>query len=145
MVGKNARMARNEPRPNRTSDSNARASDSSDPDPALMQEAIEREAQSSIAPSAAALTPGQTKGGIGGALIGGVLGLVIGALISLAPIIDLEFGTRLLVIGSVAALAGSVIGALLGGFFRPDREGETGSLPGEGRRSKGERRSGHAQ
>lgn len=138
-------MARNEPRPERSSGSNARASDSTDPDPVLMQEAIEREAQSSIAPSGAALTPGQTKGGIGGALIGGVVGFVVGALISLTPIIDLEFGTRLLIIGSVAALTGAVIGALLGGFFRPDLEGETGALPGERHRSKGERRSGHAE
>lgn len=132
-------MARNEPQePNSAPDRN-------DPNPALRQEAIEREAQSSIAPSAAALTPGQTKGGIGGALIGGVIGFIIGAAIALLPIIDLEFGTRLLIIGLVAAVAGSVIGALLGGFFRPDLEGETGSLPGEGHRTKAERRSGHAE
>ena len=137
-------MARKESQPRTASGRNARTSDKADPDPALMQEAIEREAQSSIAPSAAALTPGQTKGGIGGALIGGVLGLVIGALIALAPIIDLEFGTRLIIVGSVAGLTGAVIGALLGGFFRPDLEGETGALPGERDRTKGERRSGQA-
>lgn len=131
-------MARNEPQPNS-------GPDRIDPDPALRQEAIEREAQSSIAPSGAALTPGQTKGGITGALIGGVIGFVVGAGIALLPIIDLEFSTRLLIIGLVGAVAGSVIGALLGGFFRPDAEGETGSLPGEGPRSKAERRSGHAE
>lgn len=132
-------MARNEPQqPNSAPDRN-------DPDPALRQEAIERETQSSIAPSAAALTPGQTKGGIGGALIGGVIGLLVGGAIALLPIVDLELSLRFLVIGSVGAVTGSVIGALLGGFFRPDMEGETGSLPGEGRRSKGERRSGKAE
>ncbi len=116
-------MANNEQRPNS-------APDRQDPDPALRQEAIEREAQSSIAPSGAALTPGQTKGGIGGALIGGVIGFAIGAGIALLPLIDLEFGTRLLIIGLVGAVTGAVIGALLGGFFRPDLEGETGSAAG---------------
>jgi len=138
-------MARKESQPRTASGRDARTSDEADPDPALMQEAIEREAQSSIAPSAAALTPGQTKGVIGGALIGGVVGSLVGALIALTPIIDLEFGTRLLIVGSVATLTGAVIGGLLGGFFRPDLDGETGALPGEGPRSKGERRSGHAQ
>lgn len=99
----------------------------------------------SVAPSGAVLTPGQAKGGVSGALLGAAAGAAIGALIALAPLFDMAVGMRIVVIGAVAAVAGSVIGALLGGFFRPDAEGETGALPGEGPRSKGERRSGHAE
>ena len=116
-------------------------------DPAEMQQAVRREAQDSggIAPSGAAITPAQARGGVSGGLAGAILGAAIGVSIALLPLVDLGLGLRLAIFGGVCAVAGSTIGGLLGGFFNPDREGETGDLPGEGPRDIAERRSGHAE
>ena len=111
------------------------------------QRAIRNETQDafSVAPAGAAMTPAQAKGGVSGGLLGALVGGAIGIAIGLLPLFDLNVGLRVLVVGSICAVAGSVIGALLGGFFTPDLEGETGDLPGEGPRDIAERRSGHAQ
>jgi hypothetical protein len=111
-----------------------------------MDEAVRKEVTEawSAAPAGAAMTPAQTRGGIAGGLVGAVIGGAIGALIGLLPLFDLNVGLRILIVGIIAAVAGSLVGALLGGFFSPDGAGETGALPGEGERSKGRRRSGHA-
>lgn len=116
-------------------------------DPADMRRAQREETQEafSVAPAGVALTPAQAKGGVSGGLAGAILGAAIGVSIALLPLVDLGLGLRLAIIGGVCALAGSTVGALLGGFFNPDREGETGDLPGEGPRDIAERRSGHAE
>ena len=111
------------------------------------QQAIRDETQEgfSVAPAGAAMTTAQAKGGLSGGLLGALVGGVIGALIGLLPLFDLNVGLRVVIVGSVCAVAGSVIGALLGGFFKPDLDGETGDLTGEGERDIAERRRGHAQ
>ncbi|HUR48547.1 MAG TPA: hypothetical protein VMY88_03320 [Acidimicrobiales bacterium] len=116
-------------------------------DATKMQQAVRRQTQESggIAPSGAAITPAQAKGGASGGLLGALVGGVVGALIGLLPLFDLSLGLRVAILGGVCAVAGSTIGALLGGFFKPDRDGETGDLPGEGLRDVAERRSGHAE
>lgn len=116
-------------------------------DPAEMQQAVRERTQDSggVAPAGAAITPAQAKGGVSGGLAGAVVGGVIGALIGLLPLFDMSTGLRIAIIAGVCAVSGSTIGALLGGFFKPDLEGETGDLPGEGPRDIAERRSGHAE
>lgn len=110
-----------------------------------MDEAVRQEAQESwAAPSVGVVTPAQIKGGVAGGIIGAVIGGVIGTLIALLPLFDMAVGLRILVIGGIGAVTGATIVGLLGGFFRPDKEGETGALPGEGPRDLGRRRSGHA-
>ena len=111
-----------------------------------MDEAIREETQESwAAPSVGVVTPAQVKGGIAGGVIGTLAGGIIGVFIGLLPLFDMAVGLRVLVIGSICAVAGGTIVGLLGGFFRPDQEGETGALPGEGPRDRGRRRSGHAE
>lgn len=112
-----------------------------------MEQAVREHTQDSggIAPSGAAITPAQAKGGLAGGLAGALVGAAIGALIGLLPLFDMSVGLRIAIIASVCAVSGSTIGALLGGFFNPDREGETGDLPGEAPRDVAERRSGHAE
>ena len=116
-------------------------------DAADMHQAQREETQEafSVAPAGVAITPAQAKGGISGGLAGAIVGAVVGVSIALLPLVDLSLGLRLAIIGGVCAVAGSTVGALLGGFFNPDREGETGDLPGEGPRGVAERRSGHAE
>lgn len=116
-------------------------------DPAQMHQAVREHTQESggIAPAGAAITPAQAKGGISGGLAGALVGGAIGALIGLLPLFDMNVGLRVAIIAGVCAVSGSTIGALLGGFFKPDLEGETGDLPGEGPRDIAERRSGHAE
>lgn len=116
-------------------------------DPAEMHQAIREHTQESggIAPAGAAITPAQAKGGISGGLAGAVVGALVGGLIGLLPLFDMSTGLRIAIIAGVCAVSGSTIGALLGGFFKPDLEGETGDLPGEGQRDIAERRSGHAE
>ena len=116
-------------------------------DPAEMHEAVREHTQESggVAPAGAAITPAQAKGGISGGLAGAVVGALIGGLIGLMPLFDMSTGLRVAIIAGVCAVSGSTIGALLGGFFKPDAEGETGDLPGEGPRDVAERRSGHAE
>lgn len=111
------------------------------------QQAIRNETQEafSVAPAGAAMTPAQAKGGVSGGLLGALVGGAIGALIGLLPLFDMNVGMRIAIIASVCAVAGSTIGALMGGFFRPDAEGETSRLPGEGPRNVGRERSGHAE
>lgn len=117
-----------------------------DSDTAAMEGAMREETQESwAAPSVGVVSPAQVKGGVSGSVVGGVAGAVIGGLIGLLPLFDLEVWLRVAIIGGVGAVALSTIGGLVGGFLNPDREGETGDLPGEGRRSLGERRSGHAE
>lgn len=115
--------------------------------PAEMQQAIREHTQESggVAPSGAAITPAQAKGGISGGLLGGLIGAVVGALIGLMPLFDMSLGLRVAIIAGVCAVSGSTIGALMGGFFRPDAEGETSGLPGEGPRDIARERSGHAE
>lgn len=112
-----------------------------------MQQAVREHTQDSggVAPSGAAITPAQAKGGISGGLAGALVGAVIGAAIGLLPLFDMSVGLRIAIIAGVCAVSGSTIGALLGGFFNPDRAGETGDLPGEAPRDIAERRSGHAE
>lgn len=116
-------------------------------DPADMRQAQREETQEAfaVAPAGVAITPAQAKGGASGGVVGALLGGLVGALIGLMPLFDLSLGLRVAIVGGVCAVAGSTIGALLGGFFNPDREGETGDLPGEGPRDIAERRSGHAE
>ncbi len=116
-------------------------------DPSEMRRAQREETQEAfaVAPAGVAITHGQAKGGVSGGLAGAFLGGLIGVLIGLLPLFDMSVGLRMAIIGGVCAVAGSTIGALLGGFFVPDREGETGDLPGEGPRDIAERRSGHAE
>lgn len=116
-------------------------------DPAEMHQGVREHTQESggIAPAGVAITPAQAKGGISGGLAGAVAGALIGALIGLLPLFDMSTGLRVAIIAGVCAVSGSTIGALLGGFFKPDLEGETGDLPGEGARDIAERRSGHAE
>ena len=138
-------MARNAPRtPN---DSNLpAAANRRDDDPRRMEEAIRDETQDSwAAPSIGVVTPAQVTGGIAGGIIGAIAGGIIGIFIGLLPLFDMAVGLRVLVIGSIFAVAGGTIVGLLGGFFRPDQEGETGALPGESPRDLGRRRSGHAE
>ena len=139
-------MARNAPGPSNHSELNDTDSRRSTDDPHQMDEAIREETQESwAAPSVGVVTPAQVKGGIAGGVIGAVAGGIIGAFIGLLPLFDLAVGLRVLVIGSIFAVAGGTIVGLLGGFFRPDKEGETGALPGEGPRDRGRRRSGQAE
>ena len=116
-------------------------------DPAEMHQAIREHTQDSggIAPAGAAITHAQAKGGISGGLAGALVGGLVGALIGALPLFDMATGLRVAIIAGVCAVSGSTIGALLGGFFKPDLEGETGDLPGEGPRDIAERRSGHAE
>ena len=115
--------------------------------PAEMHQAVREHTQDSggIAPAGAAITPAQAKGGISGGVVGAVIGALIGGLIGLMPLLDIGLGLRVAIFAGVCAVSGSTIGALLGGFFKPDLDGETGDLPGEGPRDVAERRSGHAQ
>ena len=116
-------------------------------DPAEMDDAVREHTQESggIAPAGAAITPAQAKGGISGGLAGALVGAIVGALIGLLPLFDMSTGLRIAIIAGVCAVSGSTIGALLGGFFKPDAEGETGDLPGEGPRDIARRRAGHAE
>ena len=138
-------MAQDAAGPNGTSE--RRDSDVTGSDPAQMQEAVREQTQDAggVAPAGVAITPGQAKGGLSGGLAGAFLGGLIGVLIGLLPLFDMSVGVRMAIVGGVLAVAGSTVGALLGGFFEPDREGETGDLPGEGPRDIAERRSGHAE
>ena len=131
--------------PNRTVDEPE--IDLRDDNRAATQGAIRDETQEafSVAPAGAAMTPAQAKGGISGGLLGALVGGAIGALIGLLPLFEMNVGLRVLVIAGVCAVAGSTIGALLGGFFRPDSEGETSRLPGEAPRDIARHRSGHAE
>ena len=139
-------MARNAPGPSNDPDPNAPGEAQDREDPRQMDEAIREETQDSwAAPSIGVVTPAQVKGGIAGGVIGAVVGGVIGTLIALIPLFDMALGLRILIIGSVGAVAGSTIAGLIGGGLQPDQEGETGALPGEGPRDRGRRRSGHAE
>lgn len=144
-MGHELGMARNAPGTPNNSDRRP-AAQRGDEDPRKMDEAMRKETQDSwAAPSVGVVTPAQVKGGIAGGVIGAVAGGIIGIAIGLLPLFDMAVGLRVLVIGSTGAVAGSTIVGLLGGFFRPDQEGETDALPGEGPRDLGRRRSGHAE
>lgn len=136
-----------DPQPNRETTFDRPEVDLTRDDPGEMQQAVREHTQESggVAPAGAAITPAQAKGGISGGLAGALVGGLVGALIGLVPLFDMNVGLRVAIIASVCAVSGSTIGALLGGFFNPDREGETGDLPGEGERDVAERRSGHAE
>ena len=115
-------------------------------EPAEVERAMREESQESwAAPAVGLVSPAQVRGGIGGGIVGGIVGAIVGAAVGLLPLFDMTVGLRVLIIGGIFAVAGSTIGGLLGGFFKPDHDGETGDLPGEGPRSVGERRSGHAE
>ena len=99
-------------------------------DPAEMRRAQREETQEAfaVAPAGVAITPAQAKGGISGGLAGALVGGLVGALIGLLPLFDLSVGLRIAIIAGVCAVSGSTVGALLGGFFNPDREGLLGLL-----------------
>lgn len=130
--------------PNRTQDEPQ--SDLTGDNAGEMQRAVREETQEAwAAPSIGVVSPAQVKGGISGGVLGAAAGAVLGGLIGLLPLFDMNVWLRVVIIGGVFAVALSTIGGLVGGFLNPDREGETGDLPGEARRSRGQRRSGHAE
>lgn len=97
------------------------------------------------APSVGVVSPAQVKGGISGGVVGAMVGAVVGGVVGLLPLFDLNVWLRVAIVGGIGAVALSTVGGLVGGFLNPDREGETGDLPGEGPRSRGQRRAGHAE
>lgn len=116
-----------------------------DQDPAATQQAIREEARSSWPVFGSALmTRGQSRGGIAGVITLGLLGAVVGALLGLLPILGLDLVARVVIFGAIGLVAGGTAGAVIGGGMAPDLEGETGALPGEGPRTLGQQRSGHA-
>lgn len=88
------------------------------------------------------LSPAQARGSTFGTLAGAAVGALIGAVIGLIPFTDLDTMTRVLIVAGCMAVAGATLGFILGGGLRPDAEGETKSMPEDGPRTRGERRSG---
>lgn len=76
------------------------------------------------APGVGVVTSAQARGVVGYGAIGLVAGLLVGALIALVPIDDWSYWGRLALFGGVSAFGGLVAGAVFGGGYEPETEGD---------------------
>jgi hypothetical protein len=103
----------------------------SDARQALRREQQDEAAQSWVGPGVPAMTDGQWRGLVGGALIGGAIGALLFLPLALIPFMD-GAGLRVLLCVVAGALAGGTAGALYQGGRQPELEGETVDADGRG-------------